>query len=93
MCMCGTCGMLVPERTSLGRCMRATERPATAAVSAGARQTSPVAEPQPQAAVVAIQGSPVRVGEGGEGTGGCWVLRSQARCGGAGAVCTLAEVW
>jgi hypothetical protein len=64
----GTCGSRTPKRTSLGRPLRAAERPATSTASAAVRASMPVVEPRPLAATVASLGPPKRVGVRGEGS-------------------------
>ena len=86
------CTTRAKMRTSLGRPQRAWERLGTGSAGAAARPASPAVEALPLAAAVASLGSPVGVGVSGEGTRNCWLQRSRARCGGAGGVCTLAEV-
>ena len=59
------------KRTSLGRPLRAAERPATSAAGAGAGPRMHSVEPQPLAATSGSLGSPAWVGVGGERVHGC----------------------
>ena len=63
--MHGTCGMRMPERTSLGRTQQPTDESVTAAAAVGARLVTLAVERQPLVAMAASVGPPVRVGEGG----------------------------